>query len=469
MPEKRIARANSMTADNTPKARAKRAARKRVPPADPASKEILNPTPGTDPNKALWRWVGPAVRRIRLSNYKNIVACDVALAPLTVVAGHNGAGKSNLLDAFAFIAECLRTSVDAAIASRGGIEAVRRRSTGHPRTLAVEVEVRLPNWQLASYDFSVADGPAGGTAVVKERVLVKDDEGRLIARLRRSKGTILEAPFAAPPPPQASHLYLPRAAACDEIFRSLHDTLAAMTVYRLPTGAGKALLPSDGGALLNEDGANLASVIARLAYTEPQVLERVAAHLGALVPGVVALEPATIGPYVTVRFRQTVAGARHPWRFVAGEAADGTLRALAVLVAAFQDTERNGTLSVAAIEEPAVSLHPATVPAIVDALREAARSTQVIATSHRPELIDALDPKRDTLLLATARDGRCRIEPVAGPSAPGPALTTGEADDETDDNVAPPSAGTLLRRGRLSASREKTIDEKQINLFGTDG
>ncbi len=459
-----------MTADNSSKTRSKRAARKRVPSADPVPHEELPRTQGTDETKALWRWVGPAVRRIKLNNYKNIVACDVALAPLTVIAGHNGAGKSNLLDAFAFVAECLRTSVDAAIASRGGIEAVRRRSTGHPRTLAVEVEVRLPNWQLASYDFSIADGPAGGTAVVKERVLVKDDEGRLIARLRRSKGTILEAPFTAPPPPQASHLYLPRAAACDEIFRSLHDTLAAMTVYRLPTGAGKTLLPSDGGALLGEDGANLASVIARLAYTEPHVLDRVAAHLGALVPGVVALEPAAVGPYVTVRFRQTVAGARHPWRFVAGEAADGTLRALAVLVAAFQDTERTGALSVAAIEEPAASLHPATVPAIVEALREAARTTQVIATSHRPELIDALDPQRDTLLLATARDGRSRIEPVTGPSAPGPPLTADEPEyDEAEDAEAPPSVGTLLRRGRLTASRERASDAKQINLFGTDG
>jgi predicted ATPase len=462
-----------MTADRPPKARKKRKRDTRAPPGGApksGAPEGGAPEGGDDKNKALWRWVGPAVRRIKLSNYKSIADCDVALAPLTVIVGHNGAGKSNLLDAFAFVAECLRTSVDTAVATRGGIEAVRRRSTGHPRALAIALEVRLPNWQLARYDFSIAEGPAGGTAVIRERVLVRDEEGRLVARLRRDKGTILEAPFAAPPPPQASHLYLPRAAACDGIFRSLHDTLATMMVYRLPTGAGKALLPSDGGALLSANGANLASVIARLAYTEPETLERVAAHLGALVPGVVALEPATVGPYVTVRFRQTMAGARHPWRFVAGEAADGTLRALSVLVAAFQDSERRGALSVAAIEEPAASLHPATVPAIVDALREAARSTQVIATSHRPELIDALDPKRDTLLLATTAGGRCRIEPVSGPSAPGPALPADEADDRAaTDREPPPTAGTLLRRGRLSAAREKAVDEKQINLFGTDG
>lgn len=407
---------------------------------------------------ALWRWVGPAVRRIRLSSWRNIAECDISLAPLTVVVGHNGSGKSNLLDAFAFVAESLRTSVDTAVASRGGIDAVRRRSQGHPRSLAIKLEVRLPSWQLANYGFSIAEGDHGGLIVRDETASVHDDHGRLVAMLRRDGDRISGASFPAPPPPQVGHLYLPRAAACAEIFRTLHDTLANMAVYALPAGAGKALLPADGGALLAGDGSNLASVVTRLAYTEPTTLERIAAHLGALIPGVVALEPATLGPYVTVQFRQAVAGAKHPWKFMAGEAADGTLRALAVLLAAFQDAGRRGTLGVAAIEEPAASLHPATVPAMAEALREASKATQILATSHRPELIDALDPRRDTLLLAVAEDGISRIEAVSGPSI----------------HTSPPAAGaqptaspgTLLRSDHLEVATSSREDEDQLDLFG---
>jgi len=421
----------------------------------------------TRKESAWWRFVGPAVRHIRLSNYKSIAACNVVLSPLTVVVGRNGAGKSNLLDALAFVAESMQTSVDAAVASRGGIDAVRRRSTGHPRSVGLELEVRLPNWQLASYAFSIRESEPGGLEVVAERATVKDDEGRLLATLRRDASSILEAPFKAPPPPRASHLYLPRAAACDTVFGSLHETLGAMVRYQLPAAAGKALRPSDGGMLLASDGSNLASVVTRLAYTEPETLARIAAHLGALVPGVVSIEPSTVGPYVTLRFRQHMAGARHPWRFQAIEAADGTLRALAVLVAAFQDLGHHGVLGLAAIEEPAVSLHPATVPAIVEALREAAQSTQVLATSHRAELIDALDPKRDSLLLAVADGGRCRIETVAGPGVGTPGEGRGKA--AGDDRRSPLSPGDLLRSNQLRAARKSAHREDQMSLFGSDG
>lgn len=407
--------------------------------------------------QAHWRWVGPTVRRVRLSSWRNIAECDLRLAPLTVIVGRNGAGKSNFLDAFAFVAEALGNSVDAAVASRGGIEAVRRRSQGHPRSLAIKLEVRLPSWQLASYGFTVSEGDGGGLTVLGETATIHDDDGRLVASLKRDADRVVNASFPAPPPPRPGHLYLPRAAACGETFRALHDTLAAMAVFALPSGAGKQLRPSDGGMRLARDGANLSSVVARLAYSDPATLERVAAHLGALIPGVVSLEPTTIGPYVSIRFRQAVAGAQHPWKFTAGEAADGTLRALAVLIAAFQDTAGAGQPGVAGIEEPAVSLHPSTIPAMVDALREASKTTQIIATSHRPELIDALDPTRDALVLAIAEGGTARIETVRGPELRDP--------PKLDDDEPSPSPGSLLRDDELEAAPARDETSDQLGLF----
>ena len=60
------------------------------------------------------------VRRVKLRNYKSIGRCDVELGPLTVLVGHNGSGKSNFLDALAFVSDSLRTSLDHALRERGG-------------------------------------------------------------------------------------------------------------------------------------------------------------------------------------------------------------------------------------------------------------------------------------------------------------------------------------------------------------
>jgi AAA15 family ATPase/GTPase len=46
----------------------------------------------------------PFISRVRLKNYTSIAECDVRLGPLTILIGPNRTGKSNFLDALAFLA-----------------------------------------------------------------------------------------------------------------------------------------------------------------------------------------------------------------------------------------------------------------------------------------------------------------------------------------------------------------------------
>jgi predicted ATPase len=99
---------------------------------------------------------------------------------------------------------------------------------------------------------------------------------------------------------------------------------------------------------------------------------------------------------------------------------DGTLRALGVLVALFQSANSGGTrVPLIGVEEPEVALHPAAAGVLLDSLRDASHSTQVIVTSHSPDLLD--DEKLDTesILAVTAEEGVTGIGPVdeAGRSA----------------------------------------------------
>ena len=96
---------------------------------------------------------------------------------------------------------------------------------------------------------------------------------------------------------------------------------------------------------------------------------------------------------------------------------DGTLRALGVLVALFQSggSEAPG-VSLVGIEEPEVALHPAAVGALLDALREASRSRQVIVTTHSPDLLDLAEMDSELLLAVYAEKGSTQVAPIDEPS-----------------------------------------------------
>src|SRR5947208_12582597 len=70
------------------------------------------------------------LRRVRIRGYKSIALCDVRLQPLTVLVGRNGSGKSNFLDALAFLRDSMDTSVTEALKRRGGWSAVLCKTAG---------------------------------------------------------------------------------------------------------------------------------------------------------------------------------------------------------------------------------------------------------------------------------------------------------------------------------------------------
>src|SRR5436305_218383 len=80
----------------------------------------------------------PFLRRVRIRGYKSIAFCDVALQPLTILVGRNGAGKSNFLDALAFLRDAIQLNVAEALKRRGGAHSILCRSAPND-SLSIEV------------------------------------------------------------------------------------------------------------------------------------------------------------------------------------------------------------------------------------------------------------------------------------------------------------------------------------------
>ncbi|MGQ9921737.1 MAG: AAA family ATPase, partial [Desulfobacca sp.] len=88
--------------------------------------------------------------------------------------------------------------------------------------------------------------------------------------------------------------------------------------------------------------------------------------------------------------------------FEASQESDGTLRILGLLVALFQEPSP----SLLAIEEPELTVHPGILPFLGDLIKEAAaKRSQVIITTHSPDLITRFDPLNLRIVEWNYQDG----------------------------------------------------------------
>ncbi|MCB9881786.1 MAG: AAA family ATPase [Planctomycetes bacterium] len=388
--------------------------------------------------------------RVVIRNYKSIGGCDVRPARLSFLVGPNGAGKSNFLDALRFVADALSYTLDHALRDRGGIQEVRRRSQGRPNHFGVRLEFQLPGAH-GHYAFEIGARASAGYSVQKEEcVFVEHGAGRAKHTYHVQDGVVTFSSIDAPPVAASDRLYLVNASGLSA-FRPVYEALSGMGFYNLNPEVIRELQPPDPGTKLKRDGVNLASVLANLeahATTRKTCVEE---YLAKVVPGVVRVSSKSIGPRETIEFRQEVRGSEHPWRFLAPNMSDGTLRALGVLVALFQGNGTTGARLIG-IEEPELALHPAATGILIDALRDASERTQVLVTSHSPDLLDHEDIDSESVLAVNSTHGETHIGPLdsAGVSALRDRLYT---------------AGELLRMDQLEPAPSQS--PKQPDLFGS--
>jgi predicted ATPase len=178
-------------------------------------------------------------------------------------------------------------------------------------------------------------------------------------------------------------------------------------------------------------------------------------YLHSVAPMVHGVERKPIGPMETLEFRQEMAGAKHPWRFLAQNMSDGTLRALGVLTALLQgNVDHSPTLI--EIEEPETALHPAASSALREVLVRASMSTQVLVTSHSPDLLDDRSIDADSVLAVVSEGGETKIAPLDNASG-----------QIMRDHLY--SAGELLRMNQLAPDRANLEQQEKASvgdLFG---
>ena len=205
--------------------------------------------------------------------------------------------------------------------------------------------------------------------------------------------------------------------------RDLDRMLRPMRFYRIFPNTVRA--PSRPLSLypLAEDGSNLASVLRVILNNDKVTKFRLVESLSALVPDVSDLRVESVGGFLVTQLKHGSApdDGSDGWFDLAQES-DGTIRLLGLLVSLYQrrpavEPHRYPAMgmyeapTLIGIEEPELAVHPGTLAALAENLDEVSYVSQIVLTTHSPDLIDQVPIEH--IRAVKMVDGVTNVRPVS--------------------------------------------------------
>ncbi len=322
------------------------------------------------------------IRSVRLKNFKGHLDTEVQLGRLTMLVGNNASGKTSVLEALCWQAAVGRDPAATLGQPPYPADLIRR---GAQSPLAIEV--------------SGVDDEARWTTrltLTAEKTPTGDDHWLAKAFLNTE-----EVAHASATSNTASH---------GGAWQKIGSPLGKVNIFRFQAGKIAAAAYSDARiASIEEDGTNVAVVLAAMKLGDDDIFQQIEDSMRALVP---SLEKIRIRP-ATVRrpLGDEVIGHRIHFDFTgaanvpATGASQGTLVALALLTVLHGPNHPNLVL----IDDFDHALHPQAQMELVRMLKAllslpAFVDLQIIATTHSPYALDELTPD-DVQVFTLRRDG----------------------------------------------------------------
>ncbi len=380
-----------------------------------------------------------AVSRIVAKNFKNIRLEDgIDLGALTLFIGANGSGKSNVISLFRFLHESLagsgitnlrgQTSFEDAVFRLGGTRILdgtlsapanvnveyRFTSEGIETSLGIDLLVQGAHWRVVVGNEFLDRGPGrsnppayyrvhgGKESGIGSGVIFVFDSPPKTANTFSSPSTHLETigdipanelALSAMPrvlentrfSPETVLLYKPRTMILDATKSWGFYNANCMSLDQVRLSEPKLGQPD---LFVSPTGENLALALFNLAQEDYDFVESIDLAMKDVLPLTKRVRAVTSGRFsITVEWH--VEGCTEP--FYLYEMSDGTVRMLCWAVVLHSPRPH----SLLVIEEPELGIHPAWMPILADWIKRAAQKTQVIVTTHSPDLLDHFTDQLD--------------------------------------------------------------------------
>jgi predicted ATPase len=391
-----------------------------------------------------------AIKHIKVSNFKSFKELDVELGSLNILIGANASGKSNFIQVLKFLRDIACFGLDNAVSMQGSIGFLRSlqarksepvsvevawdhqyplmlrpsvpglsvagRAYGACYGFAIEPTRREPGFRIASDQLTLAFD------LVREEHRITGRRASIVTGGRSCQGTIsvtnrngeldvrVELPEEAPVRGWDLQAYLPLApdtklAPRKLLLGSFPDLFgpapfAQIRIYDFDPRLPKKATPVTGKVDLEEDGSNVA--LALQAVLASRTKRRTLMNL--LKDVLPFVEKFDVEHFAdkSLMLRMTEAYFRkHP--LPASFVSDGTISLTSLVLALFFQEQ-----PVIVVEEPERNVHPHLISRLVAMMGDAARSKQVVVTTHNPGIVRHAG-LNSILLVSRDNDGFSRI------------------------------------------------------------
>ncbi|MFN3763138.1 MAG: AAA family ATPase [Anaerolineae bacterium] len=343
------------------------------------------------------------IEEIKIANFRSFGdELALRLSPFSVFVGPNAAGKSNLIDAFRFLRDCVAGGLEAAVAHRGGWPILRCKRRRQPyihfevagnrldgsATLVMREQQRFHNphftYSLTFNGELTVVAESGSLSGIPEG----SEEPQEISGFNRDQEVVEIREWSEEPKKIPVGKGLRRALFVHTHFVSyasyvISDALQGLRFYdpqlqqaRQPVESQPFFEP-----FVSETGGNLAAVLHTLRSDNGETRERIRLLLQDMVPGfedwrTKRLADGSIAFEVQER---RMRGALPP-----AAVSDGTIRLLILLIALLRPPPSSTAIF---LEEPERNLHPLLLEPLVQVMREVSSQMQIIVTTHSAEFV----------------------------------------------------------------------------------
>jgi predicted ATPase len=372
------------------------------------------------------------ITELRVENFKSFGSdmSSLFLRPLNFVVGANASGKTNLLSALRFLKIALLQNVEIAVGEFEGPGEVRnkiQRERKETKPVRLRLKVDGTKLGLGKLRFGkIAARYAKSFNYLVEIDVRSNDEEPLVLReelsaeftdennqplrykMARSQNQVtIEDPIFGHSPSEPMPIApqdTSRLAAGTGFFSPplvlFRNYIEGWSFFNISPAVARQACKEVPELALGEAGEYLAAILHKLEKQngEKGSLEQIIAGLRGAVPGFKSVRTKTLeveGKWTFQVVEDRIRGAINP-----RSVSDGTIRLLAMMVIAHWSARRSTLL---AIEEPENGLHPHLSKYVVELLRTASETRQVLATTHNPNFLDELEPEE--VILCDKKEG----------------------------------------------------------------
>lgn len=316
------------------------------------------------------------ITQITIQGYKSIKELDIELAPVNILLGSNGVGKSNFISIFSLLRNIYNRNFQNYVETKGGADSLLHFGKKHTQRIYLDICFGNIEFENNRNRFILTLEEAQDSLIIKSV-----DTAYLPISIWHEKHfeeNVRESDFSSIRSGQAYYV---------------NDYLRDFEVYHFHDTGDKSPMKGkcniDDNYKLRRDGSNIAAFLYFLKERHPKHFLRIEKTVQSIAPffDKFVLEPSRLNDSI-IQLEWREKGFPDTY-FNAYHLSDGTLRFICLATLLMQPNPPKTII----IDEPELGLHPVAINKLAALIRKVSDKTQVIVSTQSVNFIDNFEPE----------------------------------------------------------------------------